>query len=174
MPKKVMEIQPDIIKLNKFLSTRRNDQTRKYTRIILEGLRGGKEVDIRSLLNELVPSHIPNESTFFRIIKDLSDPEWGILERREDTTVVRRGKSHVFYKLNIFLPWEGGTGNLKDATDEDFIFSLFRKLIIAKDIIAADRKISQKKVDDLINREYVTRYTEQEHPDAVSKDKVDS
>lgn len=94
------------IKLTEFFNNRRNDKTRDYTRLILEELRDKEEVDIRTMLNALVPIHVPNESTFFRIVKDLSHPDLNIIERREDSSIIRRGKSHVFYKLKISLPWE--------------------------------------------------------------------
>lgn len=94
------------IKLAEFFNNRRNDKTRDYTRLILEELRGKDDVDIRIVLNALVPAHIPNESTFFRIVKDLSNPGLDIIERREDPSIIRRGKAPVFYKLKISLPWE--------------------------------------------------------------------
>ena len=97
----------DYIKLNEFLNTRRNETTKQYSRLILDELGGHAHgVDIRSVLNKLVPSFIPTEGTFFRVLKDLADPKWGLIDRREDSSVVRRGKAPVFYTLKISLPWE--------------------------------------------------------------------
>lgn len=117
------------IKLENFLKTRRNDQTREYAKLILEELREGKEVNIRDVLNKLVPIHIPTEGTFFRVLKDLSDPEWDILKRREDTKAIRRGRAPVFYKLKITLPWPKG------QTDDRVVARRYAELAIAKDLL---------------------------------------
>jgi hypothetical protein len=167
----------DFHRLSTFLNTRRNDQTREYTRLILEKLRGKKEVDIRSVLNELVPEHIPNESTFFRIIKDLSNPEWGILERREDPTIIRRGKAPVFYKLKIHLHWPGRLPPpVNQIMGSDIVTRVYGELAIAKEIIASDRKISPKEVDVLIQRDFVKKWghPQREDPELLPYDEEDT
>jgi len=127
------EAVKDAAKIQEHLDARRNQETRRYTILILNSLeRSGEWVSVRDLVNEMVPEHIPNESTFFRLLKDLYNEK--IIDRKEDPTVIRRGKAPVYYKLIVSLPWIR-EDQLIPGPGPDPIARRYAELAIAKDLL---------------------------------------
>ena len=150
-------------KLHNFFSTRRNQKTRQYTLSILEELIGKNTgIDVRNLLNILVPGKIPNESTFFRILKDLSNPEVGILDRWEDQSVTRRGKAPVFYKLKIaLLPTKERPEETHEMKHSEIV-RVYGRLDIAIEIIMELKNITRDEVVELIDLRFIEKWGDPE------------
>jgi len=117
-------------KVNKFLMTRRNDETREYTMAIISSLTQDRWRDVRDLVQSLVPQKIPTEGTFFRIIKDLL--EFGIVERMIDDTVSRRGRQPTLYRLKVaYKP----PNSIEEGEETSKIALRYTQLAAAKTII---------------------------------------
>jgi hypothetical protein len=83
----------------KFLQSRKSEKTREYIRYIVKYLDGRGWVSGQELREAMVPAHIPRESYFFRIIKDLEDE--GFILKIPDETSRRGGRTPSKYYLAV-------------------------------------------------------------------------
>jgi hypothetical protein len=89
----------------RFLQTRKTEETKNYTRIIIEYLsKKGDWVRARDIFNALVETgEIAHSTTFFRILKDL-EHEYLIESKQEKPVKGERGKAPIYYRIPYFIP----------------------------------------------------------------------
>lgn len=147
-----LDLYNSVIEFQKYFDNRRNAATRKYLLIILKYLEERQDwVNVRNIVQELIPDLIPNESTFFRLIGDLSSSN--LILRREDTDYKGRGKAPVYYKIRFPLQWLHP--QLQDDVDANPSIAVVRQFVeleIAKELL---------------------RECDIEDPDAAIKDRFD-
>jgi predicted transcriptional regulator len=109
-------------RVQKFLNSRKREDTVDYTRILMKCLieERAKHIDngwvrMKTLINELVPTLIPNQTTFYRLLSDLL--KTGLIERREDRESKERGRKPVFYRVPIVYP-SGVFMNRRELLDD--------------------------------------------------------
>jgi len=99
--------------LQKFLKSRKSEETKKYVQIIMNYLseqRGEQNkkisrwVQSRDFIVAMVDSgKIPNSSTFYKLLKDLVDA--GLIERKKGLNKKSKpGRPPVFYRVPVYYP----------------------------------------------------------------------
>lgn len=96
---------PDTRIIEAFLKSRRNEQTKEYSLKIIEYLinQSTPENDgwIRSkiLKSAIVPDLIPNDSSFFKLLKDME--QYRVIEKRIiKKEIPEKGKSPTYYRVS--------------------------------------------------------------------------
>jgi hypothetical protein len=127
-----------------FLKTRKNEDTKKYTRLIIEYLQDHPEgVRASEFIYDMVPEKIPNTSSFYNIVSDLVS--FNLIEKESQKT--ERGKPAVYYKIGSDF------FSLKQVTD-----TLQEQLIIAFGLLKV-KGVDPQTVYDIYN---------QRHPEALA------
>jgi hypothetical protein len=130
----------------KFQQSRRNAETREYVRSIIKELERARTEDIRNtipdagwvrvknLLDELVGKTIPNQTTFYRLLKDLHAAK--IIRKRVQKTPGEIGRTSTFYQVpcyyrnSLFMNRE----ELENAYYK-FPVSIIKRLLVAEEML---------------------------------------
>jgi len=124
-----------------FLSSHKRYTARLYTKSIIEKLNTGKLeaknqgekqnegwIRLRSLYKDLVESkEIPNQTTFYRLLKDLETDH--VIIKSEDNDYRGKGKKPTIYKVPVMYP--ESIFNY-DSKDNAIIARLYEDLEMAK------------------------------------------